>query len=206
MATFNQDYIDAINNMYKGRNLNPKDLYTMYHNSKDIDTTNKQIEQMVNAQNKAIMNNNTNTEIRDVSLNVTNFRKLKTYTNKEAIARMIQHIIITKQGTYPNNPTFGVGIEDYLFELATENLKNELENIITEQLNKWLNSDLKNKTNIETKQEIQFIRSENNNFITLAIFFTVYDTNEKGNTDEYKLSLFFTGDSSNRKIISQMDL
>jgi hypothetical protein len=125
--------------------------------------------------------------------------------NKEAVARMIQHILITKQGTYPNNPDFGVGIEDYLFELATTSVKAELQSVITTQMNKWLNNEL-GKTDITTKQEIQFLRSNNDAYVTLAIFFTVYDTNQNGNTDEYKVSLFYTGDSSNRKVISKMDL
>lgn len=208
MATYNQDYIDMVNRMYKGRNLDFNDLYTAFNNSKDLASTKKQIEQIVNAQDEAILANNTFTEIRDTSLNVTNFRKNKMYTGKEAVARMIQHILITKKGTYPNNPNFGVGIEDYLFELATPTLKSTLEEEITNQLNLWLNGELHEKTNIETSQEIQFVKGgPTNNYITLAIFFTVREDNRtNGNTNEYKLSLFYTGDSSNRKIISKMDL
>ena len=84
-------------------------------------------------------------------------------------------------------------------------MKMELENEINNQMSLWLTSEI-TKANIQTKQEIQYLRSNDNNCITLAIFFTVYENNDKGNTDEYKINLFYTGNSTNRKVISEMDL
>lgn len=203
-GVYDQDYINAINRAYAGSNLNISDLYEIYKdNTKE--KANKIVDQMIAANKRSILKNNTPEEIRDVSLNVTDYKKLKNYKNKEAVARMIQHILITKKGTYPNNPTFGVGIEDYLFDLATGTMKMELENEINNQMSLWLTSEI-TKTNIQTKQEIQYLRSNDNNCITLAIFFTVYENNDKGNTDEYKINLFYTGNSTNRKVISEMDL
>jgi phage baseplate assembly protein W len=201
---FDQSYIDAINRAYSNGHLNVSDVYEIYRQN-SLDEANKKIQDMVKAGKEAVMKNNTPTEIRDVTLNVSEFKKLKSTNGKEAVARMIQNILVTKPGTYPNNPDFGVGIENYLFDLATQSLKSELNANITNQMTKWLNKDLIN-TNISTKQEIEFLRSSDNKYITVAIFFTVYDENPKGNSEEYKLSLFYTGDSSNNKIISKLDL
>lgn len=201
---FSQDYIDAVNRARNGGELNVSDLYEIYRNN-TTDEANRIIEQIVKAGKDALLKNNTPTEIRDITLNVSEFKKLKQITNKEAIARMIQHILITKKGTYPNNPDFGVGIEDYLFELTTLNVKSKLNEEIDSQLEKWLNSSI-NQSNINTNQKIEFLRSSDGAYMTLAIFFDVNDTNSKGNSEEYKITLFFTGDSTNRKVISSMDL
>lgn len=203
-GTYDQSYIDAINRARKGGELNVSDLYEIYKNN-PIDEANRIIEQLVKAGKEAALKNNTPTEFRDVSLNVTEFKKLKQPTGKEAVARVIQHILITKKGTYPNNPDFGVGIEDYLFEFANNTTKYELEENINTQMEKWLNKSII-QSNINTKHQVEFLRSANGAYNTLAIFFTVFDTNEKGNSQEYKINLFFTGDTSNRKVISQMDL
>jgi len=203
-SRFDQSYVDAVNRARLGDNLDINDLYTIYKNN-PLEEANRIIESMVKAGKEAAMKNNTPTEYRDVSLNVTEFNKLQQVTGKEAVARTIQHILITKKGTYPNNPDFGVGIENYLFELATTSMRVELENEISTQMDKWLNHSII-ATNIKTKQELQFLRSADGGYMTLAIFFTVYDTNYKGNSEEYKVTLFFTGDSSNRKVISEMEL
>lgn len=203
---YDQDYINALNRSNRGKdlNLNMEELYDIYQKH-PIDEANRIIEQLIKANKNNILNNNTPTEIRDVSLNITEFKKLKQPTGKEAIARMIQHILITKKGTYPNNPDFGVGIEDYLFELARSSTKNELEENINYQMDKWLTSSI-TTSDIAIKHSLEFLRTANGAYTTLGIFFTVYDKNQYGTVKEYKINLFFTGDSSNRTIISQMDL
>jgi len=203
-GTYDQSYIDAVNRARKAGELNVSDLYEIYKNN-PIDEANRIIERLVKAGKDALLKNNTPTEIRDVSLNVTEFKKLKQPTGKEAVARIIQHILITKKGTYPNNPDFGVGIEDYLFELANNATKYELEENISTQMEKWLNKSII-QSNINTKHKIEFLRSADGSYNTLAIFFTVYDNNANGNSEEYKVNMFFTGDTSSRKVISQMDL
>lgn len=206
MAKLNPEFEKYLETIGAMKDVSTSDLYTIYQESTNIDRTNAQIEQMIKAQKESINNNElASTVVRDTSLNISDYRKNKMYTGKEAVARMIQHILITKKGTYPNNPNFGVGIEDYLFELVTPQLRAEIETSISDQMSRWLTSEL-TKTEIRTKNEVQFLRNGNETYVTMAIFFTVYDNNMNGNTDEFKFSLFYTGDPSNRKVISQMDI
>lgn len=200
---YDQSYINAINKAKQNKSLNVSDLYEIYRNN-TIDEANRMIEQIIKSNKENVLNNNTPTEIRDVTLNVTNFNKIKQTTGKEAVARMIQHILVTKKGTYPNNPDFGVGVEDYLFDLATGRVKADLEAEISKQMDKWLNRSLV-QSNIETTQKVEFLRSTDNTYLTLAVFFNITDNNGR-TVEKYDVNVFYTGDTTNRTVISEMTL
>ena len=141
---------------------------------------------------------------RDITLNINSFNKLDFWEDRESLARMLQHIVITKKGTYPNNPDFGVGIEDYMFEKADASTVNELTIKINEQINKWIDKD----DSIEIKVNVKYIKiPEKTHYVNLAVFFTVTrdDTLNPTNNDDYVLTLYLTEDVKNRKIISKID-
>lgn len=198
-----QEYKDYINRKYQTSNIDMQDLYKIY-DTHTVAEANKIIDSMVKASKKLIEDNKP-TEIRDITLNVTEFNKLEFYKEREAVARIIQHILVTRKGTYPNNPDFGVGIEDYLFELSTDKLLNELESSIDYQLDKWINSEVKN-ANLEIKTDVNVIKLNNNSYTTLAIGFKVQDKHTYSKENDYEFTIYYTGNQTNKKILSQLDL
>ena len=56
----------------------------------------------------------------------------------ESLAQTIQNLILIEQGTYPNQPQLGVGIEKYMFEIIDEGTTTEIENEIKNQVNEFI--------------------------------------------------------------------
>lgn len=143
---------------------------------------------------------------KDITLNINNFNKLNYITDREALARMLQHIVITKKGTYPNNPDFGVGIEDYAFERADSATINEILENVNYQISKWITKE--NGLYINT--DIKFYKSpENKNYVTLILFFEVtrdQDNLKDYNDDDYVITMFVSQNSRNRQILSQIEI
>lgn len=140
---------------------------------------------------------------KDITLNINNFKKLSYLYDREALARMIQNIIVTKKGTYPNNPDFGVGIENYMFELADGKTLSELTSNINEQLSKWVRNDY----NIQV--DGQYINSNNNQYKNLVLYFSIStedNSNVFGEDNTELFALFLTNDLKNKKIISKLEL
>ena len=144
---------------------------------------------------------------KEVSLSVNNFNKEIFWEDREAISMIIKNIILTKPGTYPNNPDFGVGIEDYIFDFSTDNNLADIQFAINSQFEKWI----KLPENIYLSSKLKFSKTNTNGpFNNLVIFFTV-TTNENfqyddDNFTDYTLTMYITGDTKNRKIITEMTI
>jgi len=139
---------------------------------------------------------------RDVGLNLTEFNKLNYFTDTHAIARIIQNIIVTNPGTYPNNPDFGVGIEKYLFDFASKNTEANLRSEIKDQLNRWLVTN----NNVVYNFELKYLKSDNNAYTHLVIIFNIYKEDITNQIEEHTFELLLTGDPDNKKIISKIKL
>ena len=57
--------------------------------------------------------------------------------NLNSIVQIIQNILLIEPGTYPNEPNLGVGIENYLFEQASSEVRQELNKKITKQIENY---------------------------------------------------------------------
>lgn len=110
----------------------------------------------------------------ELILDSNNFHQMETREDKVALAQVIQNLLFTEKGTYPNQPSLGVGIENYLFELADNgtlvNLKDEIKRQIemfcpTEYL---VDNDVKKQT-------------VNGNTV-LLLTFTIRDLDKKTDT------------------------
>lgn len=184
---------------FQGSNLDVFELYDYY--KKNPNPSVEKLKKLADSTKKETLNTPETDLRKDITLNINDLNKLEFYEDRVALARMIQNILVTKKGTYPNNPTFGVGIEDYLFDFANNTTKSELSSSITEQLNLWLDT----KDDIHIEHNLQFVKTDNNAYTTLAIFFNVYSDTKSGDTELYKFTLFFTGDQKNRKIVSKLE-
>ena len=58
-------------------------------------------------------------------------------TNFDSIRDNLRNIIFFRKGDYLDNPDFGVGIQDYIFEQDTSDLQLILSQVIRQQINKY---------------------------------------------------------------------
>lgn len=58
-------------------------------------------------------------------------------TDLRSIKDNIRNILFFRKGDYPDDPNFGVGIQDYLFEQGEETFKLALEQEIRRQINRY---------------------------------------------------------------------
>lgn len=148
-----------------------------------------------------------NTFKKDITLNVNEFNKLSFYNDRLSLARMLQNIVITKPGTYPNNPDFGCGIENYIFEFANNNTIAEITTSIGKQIDKWINPA---KNNIHINVNVKYIDLGNPNYKNLAIIFEVtreiINNNENKNDNIDIYTLYVTGNVKDHTIISKLEL
>ena len=85
----------------------------------------------------------------ELTLNRSEFNTLDQRTDKFALAQTIQNILLFHKGNFPNQPQLGVGIEDYLFELANQDTIREIEDNINNQIKTFIPTDY--NINFETQ-------------------------------------------------------
>lgn len=153
-----------------------------------------------------IVEDNTSKIFKDeITLNINSFDKEIILKDREALASMLRTLVIVKKGTYPNNPDFGVGIEDYLFDFLNDNKISELEDEIDNQIQKWIEKS----PNLNIKTKIHKSKSySNGNYCNLVLFFTITRNNDfeydNSKIDDYTITLYVTGDTQNRKVLSKL--
>jgi hypothetical protein len=119
-------------------------------------------------------------------------------TKLEALAQVLQNIIIYEPGTFPNQPELGVGIENYQFEFLDDKTMTELKTNIDNQIQKFIPSDIKVEPSIET------LLNELGKKI-LVISFRVDGLDRRSNTVS-EINMLFGKDKTNRKILSKIIL
>lgn len=138
----------------------------------------------------------TNSErfLNEMVLEKSSFNKLDMFKDKVALAQVIQNILFIEPGTYPNVPTLGVGIENYIFEKFTEKLKSELENNITQQIMKYI----PNRYDISVDVEH---RNSTNGLKVLFIKFKISSLTENTITE---FGIMYGVSDKNNKIVSKL--
>ena len=130
----------------------------------------------------------------ELVLEENNFHTLEQRTDKVALAQTIQNVLFFHKGTFPNQPELGVGIEDYLFEFANDETKNELDLKIKNQLNKFV------PTTYNINFTLNYIKGDNK-LTFLKIDFKIRDFSDYTETE---FSLLFGRNQNNNKLISRL--
>jgi len=88
----------------------------------------------------------------------------QTFDTLSAVKSKIYILFNTMEKERPFNPNFGIGLQQYVFQQLTDDLYNELENKITDKLNKYVpeikivSIDINNYLNEYTDQNKLSIR------------------------------------------------
>lgn len=117
----------------------------------------------------------------------------------EALGQTIQNLIIMKKGTYPNTPSLGVGIEDYLFEILDNETISDITNNINTQISQFIVS---NSVNIDVK--VIQLNNSNANLNSLKIDVTLTETND--NSKNQSFSFIFASNLLTKKMITKLVL
>ena len=91
------------------------------------------------------------------------------YTTKEAIKNNLVNYLLTNPGERPLNPTFGGGLRAFIFEQITTNNLDFLKERISSNIKTYFSN-----VNIN---ELEILRQEDNNSITVSLTYNVTNTN-----------------------------
>ena len=91
------------------------------------------------------------------------------YTTKEAIKNNLINYLLTNPGERPLNPTFGGGLRAFIFEQITTNNLDFLKERISSNIKTYFSN-----VNIN---ELEILRQEDNNSITVSLTYNVTNTN-----------------------------
>ena len=91
------------------------------------------------------------------------------YTTKEAIRNNLINYLLTNPGERPLNPTFGGGLRAFIFEQITTNNLDFLKERISSNIKTYFSN-----VNIN---ELEILRQEDNNSITVSLTYNVINTN-----------------------------
>ena len=91
------------------------------------------------------------------------------YTTKEAIKNILINYLLTNPGERPLNPTFGGGLRAFIFEQITTNNLDFLKERISSNIKTYFSN-----VNIN---ELEILRQEDNNSITVSLTYNVTNTN-----------------------------
>tara|TARA_B100002019_G_C21049816_1_gene488681 strand:+ start:45 stop:452 length:408 start_codon:yes stop_codon:yes gene_type:complete len=97
------------------------------------------------------------------------------YTTKNAIKNNLINYFLTNPGERPLNPTFGGGLRAFIFEQITTDNLDFLEDRISQDLSNFFNNI--NVINLE------ILRQDNSNTITVRLFYNVNNTNINDNLE-----------------------
>lgn len=83
------------------------------------------------------------TKTMDVALGVeSNFNGsavfVPTYSTAKAVMSNLKNLLLTRVGERYNNPTFGTKLLDVIFEPSNEFLKQDINEIISDAVNRWI--------------------------------------------------------------------
>jgi len=77
-------------------------------------------------------------EYRDFTFNKGDFGKAQEFTDTNAVILAIRNILLTRPGNYPFNPTFGINIEKYQFDLLDNVQIQAIKSELSDQINRFL--------------------------------------------------------------------
>jgi phage baseplate assembly protein W len=75
---------------------------------------------------------------RDVTFNQGIYGKAAEYTDNSAIVLAIRNILLTRKGNFPFNPSFGMNIEKYQFDLLDNIQITEIKSELNKQIAEFL--------------------------------------------------------------------
>lgn len=131
------------------------------------------------------------------------FRKPVMREDLLALAQTIQNVIIIEQGTYPNDPLFGVGIKNYVFELLDNITISEIQSKIEEQITKYV---LHEDINVEVS--VYNMRSDNKNINALGIKINLSESNptEVSSDKNIEIGYAYAGNNKTKRTVSKIIL
>lgn len=127
------------------------------------------------------------------------YNKQHMLEDMEALGQTIQNLIIMKKGTYPNTPSLGVGIEDYLFEILDNETISDITSNINNQISQFIVS---NSVNIDVK--VIQLKNSNANLNSLKIDVTLTETTDSSSIQTF--SYIFASNLLTKKMVTKLVL
>lgn len=141
---------------------------------------------------------------KELLIDIDIFKKPIELEGLNALAQVIQNLIIIEPGTYPNQPELGVGISNYLFEFLDDLTARDLKNNIDNQIARFINFG-----DAEITSEIK-VSNSNGKTNTLLITIVIENLNAQFSlNDENRylgFNLLFGVNNNTNKLVSKIVL
>ena len=133
----------------------------------------------------------------ELMLDSDQFNKPKVLTELDSLAQEIQNVIIIKPGTMPNDPLFGVGIANYLFEFLDTTTINEIQNSIDSQISKYITHN-----SVVVNSKVDILDTGQNQMKALVVEIIMYPSDNKEDTTT--LTFAIAGNKTTKNIVSTL--
>ena len=124
----------------------------------------------------------------------------------EALAQTIQNLILISPGTLPNDPLFGVGLDQYIFELLNDTTITTMQTAIEEQISRYIVHE-----DVTVSVEVKPMRANNRNVNSLLVTVRLYEaasasSRSEGDSTSVEVGFAYAGNTSTRKTASKIIL
>lgn len=138
----------------------------------------------------------------ELFLDVDMFNKPVVMTDLEALAQVIQRLVLIEKGTYPNHPDIGVGISNYLFEIADTSTLNDIEYEINNQIEKFIDvSEINIDVKCSMEKSTNRVNNKTDNILVIQFFITRLNSI---NTDTESFYIYASTNKTNKKTITEI--
>jgi phage baseplate assembly protein W len=106
---------------------------------------------------------------RDFIMNQSSFNKAEEYTDNSAVVLAIRNILLTRRGNFPFNPSLGMNIEKYQFDLLDQQQIDTIRNELSQQISKYIPDISGVYINIEIVKDEEGIVNSGKNMLGITI-------------------------------------
>lgn len=122
----------------------------------------------------------------------------------EALAQVIQNIIVFHKGNFPNDPGLGVGISDYMFELSDDQTLRDIEQNINAQISRYI-AHAGSLVNVDVSMYKSNNLKAQKGINTLIVSIRIQPTNNTDYIDkEIELNYAISLNTRNKRFVSKL--
>ena len=141
----------------------------------------------------------------ELLLDEDSFYKPARRNNLEALAQTIQNLLIIEKGTYPNDPNLGVGIANYMFDLADNITITKIESEIKDQIVTYIAHQFVTvDVNVSTYKAKNTDARKAVNTLIVEVHLYGYNKDISARANDVQLAFAVSLNKSNKRVVSQL--
>jgi len=106
---------------------------------------------------------------RDFTFNQGIYGRAAEYVDSSAFILAIRNILLSRPGNYPFNPSFGMNIEKYQFDLLDDIQLNEIKSELNQQIARYLPSFQDVQVDVKKIDNIDGVDADNREMVGISV-------------------------------------